>query len=42
MAALRRLFGRPKILAVGEPPNVTYARDPYADHPIYCKCYFHR
>lgn len=42
IAALRRLFGRkpaPTVETVESAPTV---RDPFADHPMYCKCYFHR
>lgn len=41
MAALRRLFGRPTITIV-ETPTPVAPRDPWADHPMSCKCYFHR
>lgn len=40
MALLRRLFGTPKITVI-EPPTIA-PRDPWADHPMSCKCYFHR
>lgn len=41
MAILRRLFGTPKVTMI-EPPTIVAQRDPWADHPMYCKCYFHR
>lgn len=41
IALLRRLFRRTQTPAA-DVPAPSARRDPFADHPVQCKCYFHR